>query len=130
EFGSDRWSCPQYCEALLEAGYDVFTFEPRNQGDSDADAAYHPLQWVTDRDLQDMRAALKYLTGRPDADPRGVGLFGISKGGSAGLLAAADDPRVLCCVTDGAFAVYTTMVPYMRKWFSIYNPNYLLHGPF
>ena len=30
------------------------------------------------------------------ADPRGVGLFGISKGGSAGLIAAAKDDYVRC----------------------------------
>src|SRR5687768_1718158 len=35
EFGSNRWSCVAYCEQLLEAGYDVFAFESRNQGDSD-----------------------------------------------------------------------------------------------
>src|SRR3954463_6617140 len=29
EFGSNRWSCVQYCDHLLEAGYDVFAFEPR-----------------------------------------------------------------------------------------------------
>src|SRR5207248_10194121 len=49
---------------------------------------------------------------------------------SAGLLAAAYDPRVRCCVTDGAFGVYTTMVPYMRKWYVIYNPHLIFHGLF
>ena len=34
EFGSNRWSCVPYCEHLVEAGFDVFAFEPRNQGDS------------------------------------------------------------------------------------------------
>ena len=71
----------------------------------------------------DVQAALAYLKERPDADPRGVGFFGISKGGSAGLLAAADDPYVRCFVTDGIFATYTTMVPYMRKWIRIYSDH-------
>ena len=84
---------------------------------------YEPLQWVTDRDLADCRAALEYLNHRPDADPRGVGLFGFSKGGSAGLVVAADDRYVRCVVTDGAFGAYTTMVPYMREWFGIYDPQ-------
>lgn len=120
EFGSDRWSSQSYCEKLLADGYDVFAYEPRNQGDSDKDANYEPLQWVTDRDLADARAALKYLHARPDADPFGVGLFGISKGGSLGLLLAAEDRRVRCVATDGAFATYTTMVPFIRKWVGIY----------
>jgi uncharacterized protein len=120
EFGSDRWSCQSYCEQLLANGYDVFAYEPRNQGESDKDPNYEPLQWTTDRDLDDARASLKYLHYRPDADPRGVGVFGISKGGSLGLLLAAEDRLVRCVVTDGAFGTYTTMVPFIRKWVGIY----------
>jgi pimeloyl-ACP methyl ester carboxylesterase len=128
EFGSDRWSCLQYCEHLVNNGYDVFAFEPRNQGESDSQAGYEPLQWVTTFEVEDTRAALAYLKGRPDADPRGLGLFGISKGAGAGLLAAAADPYVRCFVTDGVFATYSTLVPYMRSWFRIYNSQYLLQG--
>jgi uncharacterized protein len=121
EFLSNRWAAVPYCEFLLRAGYDVFTFEPRSQGDSDKQPGYEPLQWVTDFEVKDFAAALAYLRGRPDADPRGVGLFGVSKGAGAGVLAAAGDPAVLCCVTDGMFATHTTMIPYMRKWISIYS---------
>jgi fermentation-respiration switch protein FrsA (DUF1100 family) len=128
EFGSNRWACVPYCEVLLENGYDVFAFESCGQGDSDPRPGYEPLQWVTDFEVGDTRAALEYLKGRPDADPRGVGFFGISKGAGAGLLAAADDSWVRCCATDGAFATYTTLVPYMRQWFRIYNQSYNLHG--
>src|SRR5437868_14226890 len=35
EFGSNRWACGPYVDYLRAAGYDVFTYEPRNQGDSD-----------------------------------------------------------------------------------------------
>jgi len=121
EYGSNRWACRQYCAALVEAGYDVFALEPRNQGDSDRDPNYEPLQWVTDRDVSDMRAAVAYLKARPDADPNGIGLFGISKGGSTGLIVAAADPWVKCLVTDGAYGTHTTMVPYMQRWIQIYS---------
>jgi dipeptidyl aminopeptidase/acylaminoacyl peptidase len=121
EFGSNRWACRQYCQALLAAGYDVFAFEPRNQGESDRDPNYEPLQWVTDRDVTDMRAAVAYLKSRPDADPRGAGIFGISKGGSTGVLVAATDPWVRCVVTDGMYGTHTTMVPYMQRWIQIYS---------
>jgi alpha-beta hydrolase superfamily lysophospholipase len=123
EFGSNRWSCRAYCEHLIAAGYDVFAFEVRNQGDSDSQPGYEPLQWVTDYEVRDTEAALAYLKARPDADPRGVGFFGISKGGGAGLIASSRDPYVLCCVTDGIFGTYTTLVPYMRYWFHIYSHN-------
>ncbi|MCU0703116.1 MAG: lysophospholipase [Fimbriiglobus sp.] len=126
EFGSNRWASVPYCGKLRDAGYDVFAYEPRNQGESETDTNYRPLQWVTDKDVADARAALNYLKDRHDADPRGVGVFGISKGGSVGLLLAAEDPAVRCVVTDGAFATYSTMVPYMRRWVSIYSPNHRL----
>jgi pimeloyl-ACP methyl ester carboxylesterase len=125
EFGSNRWSCLTYCDFLLQAGYDVFAYEPRNQGDSDKEPKLEPLQWVCDRDLSDARAALAYLKSRTDADPRGVGLFGISKGAGAGILAAADDPWVRCAATDGMFASCTTVVPYIRRWARIYNPHHI-----
>ena len=128
EFGSNRWACGPYVEYLRAAGYDVFTWEPRNQGDSDRQEGFEPLQWVTDREVADCQAALDYLKRRPDADPRGVGLYGLSKGANAGLVVAARDRSIRCAVTDGAFAHYSVMVPYMRVWFSIYNPHRPLHG--
>jgi pimeloyl-ACP methyl ester carboxylesterase len=121
EFGSNRWSCIPYCERLLAEGFDVFSFEFRSQGESGRQQGYEPIQWVTHFEVLDMQAALGYLKGRVDADPRGVGFFGISKGGTAGLMAAAREPYVRCLVTDGIFATYSTMVPYMRKWVSIYS---------
>jgi pimeloyl-ACP methyl ester carboxylesterase len=128
EFGSNRWACGPAVDYLRAAGYDVFTWEPRNQGDSDTQEGFEPLQWVTDREAADCQIALEYLKKRPDADPRGVGLYGFSKGANAGLVVAAHDPFVCCAVTDGAFGHYSVMVPYMRVWFSIYNPHRPLHG--
>jgi pimeloyl-ACP methyl ester carboxylesterase len=124
EYGSNRWACVPYCEFLLDNGFDVFAFESRGQGDSDAQPGYKPLQWVTQYEVCDVQAALSYLKRRNDADPRGIGFFGISKGGSAGLLAGSRDPYIRCFVTDGIFATRTTMVPYMRKWVAIVNTRY------
>jgi fermentation-respiration switch protein FrsA (DUF1100 family) len=126
EFGSNRWASVPYCESLLANGYDIFAFETRGQGDSPLQPNYDPSQWVTNFEVVDAEAAVAYLKSRPDADPRGVGFFGISKGGGAGLLAAARDPYVRCCVTDGIFATFGTVVPYMRKWVSIYNKSYFI----
>jgi pimeloyl-ACP methyl ester carboxylesterase len=128
EFGSNRWACRPYCERLLENGYDIFACETRGQGDSDCQPGYEPLQWVTDYEVSDLKTALAYLKARPDADPAGVGFFGISKGAGAGLIAAASDPYVRCCVTDGAFGTYTTLVPYMRQWFRIYDDRLWIQG--
>lgn len=128
EFGSNRWAAVPACADLRTAGFDVFTYEPRNQAESDRQEGFEPLQWVTDREVADCRSAIGYLKSRPDADPRGIGLYGFSKGANAGLIVAAEEPWIRCAATDGAFATYTVMVPYMRYWFSIYNPHYVLHG--
>src|SRR5260370_13937041 len=128
EFGWNRWSIGNYTDHLVEAGYDVFAYEPRNQGDSGMEPGLEPLHWICDRDLADAGAALKYLKARPDADPRGVGLFGISKGAGAGMLAAQDDPAIRCAVTDGMFASLSTVVAYMRRWINIYDRHYLVQG--
>jgi uncharacterized protein len=124
EYGSNRWACEPYCQFLRTAGFDVFTFEPRGQGDSDQQPGYEPLQWVTEFEVSDFKTALTYLKARADTQPRGIGFFGISKGGSAGLVAAAHDPFVRCFVTDGIFGTHSTMVPYMRKWVSIYSDRH------
>jgi pimeloyl-ACP methyl ester carboxylesterase len=128
EFGSDRWSCRSYCDPLLAAGYDVFAYEPRNQGKSDSMPEYEPLQWVTRYEVADARAAVAYVKSRRDADPKGIGWFGVSKGANAGLAVTTKDPHVRCAVTDGAFGLTSVMLPYMRKWIRLYNENYLVHG--
>lgn len=121
EFGSNRWACVPYCEFLREAGYDIFTFEMRGSGTSPAQQGYEPLQWVTEFEVIDFQTALAYLKNRPDRDPRGIGFFGLSKGGSAGLIVASQDEFVRCFVVDGVFACMTTMIPFMYRFVLIYT---------
>ena len=123
EFGSNRWAAHAYCSELLAAGYDVFTYESRNHGNSESDPNYKPLQWVTDKDMLDARAARNWLKDHlPEG--QGYGYLGISKGGSVGMMLAAEDADLQCIVTDGAYATCTTMVPYMRRWVDIYVKGY------
>jgi alpha-beta hydrolase superfamily lysophospholipase len=121
EYGSKRWACAPYCDFLRENGYDVFTFEPRGQGESPCHPGFTPMVWTTEFELADFRAAVAYMKKRPDADPAGIGFYGLSKGGSAGLFIACEDPYIRCCVTDGMFGMHTTMVPYMKKYIFIYS---------
>jgi pimeloyl-ACP methyl ester carboxylesterase len=122
ELTSDRWSAMRYVSDLLARGFDVFAFDFRNQGESQRQAGYEPMPWVTRYELHDVRAAVDYLASRPDADPRGVGLLGISRGGTAALCAAAEDPRIACVVTDGAFPLEEMQLHYMRRYMEIYLP--------
>ena len=120
EFLSDRSSFKPYLNDLRERGYDIFTFDFRNHGRSQSDPRYSPLQWVTEHEVADLNAALTYLRSRPDRDPAGVGLFGVSRGGSTALIIAANDPSVWGVITDGAFPTSGTMLAYIRRWAEIY----------
>jgi pimeloyl-ACP methyl ester carboxylesterase len=120
EFLSDRWSFAHYCEGLRDRGFDLFTFDFRNHGESAAKRGYQPLQWVTDFEVRDLQAALAYLRLRPDFDPSGVGIFGVSRGGNAALCLAAREPAVWGVITDGAFPTRGTMWAYIHRWAEIY----------
>src|SRR5262249_10560531 len=119
--GPNRWSCVAYCAHLRAPGFGGFTFQPPRPGARDPHTGSHPPQRGAPSEVADFQAALDYLKGRPDADPTGVGFFGISKGGGAGVIAAARDPYVRCVVTDGIFGTYSTMLPYMHRWIRIYS---------
>jgi len=129
EYLSDRWSFQPYLNPLRDDGFDVFTFDFRNHGLSGVDPAYKPLQWVTSHEVLDLRAALHYLRTRPDYDPAGVGLFGVSRGGSTALLVGAKDRGVWGVITDGAFPTRGTMLAYITRWAQIYVASpYLWRG--
>ncbi len=126
EYLSDRWSYVPYLDHLRDVGFDVFTFDFRNHGTSDSDPAYRPLQWTTDHEVRDLRAALDYLRRRPDRDPAGYGLFGVSRGGGVALVVAAYERDVWGVITDGAFPTRGTMTAYIGRWSEIYVQSRLL----
>ncbi len=105
----------------MTSAIDIFTFDFRNHGASASDPIYAPLQWVTDHEVRDLRAALAYLPSRPDHDPAGFVLFGVSRGGGTALVVAAGEPDVWGVVTDGAFPTSGTMTAYILRWAEIYR---------
>lgn len=130
EFLGDRHSVHHYADDLREQGFDIFTFDFRNHGDSQSEPGFDPIQWVSDRDRRDLRAALEYLATRPDADPAGLALFGVSRGGGAALSVAAEWPSVWGIVTDGAFPTAGTMLAYILRWAEIYvHPAWVRYLP-
>lgn len=126
ELTGERACAVKYAHDLCQRGFDVLTFDFRNHGTSDSLQGYKPMPWLTRFELDDVRAAIDYLSSRPDADPRGIGLFGISRGGSAAICAAAGDERVRAIVTDGAFPTEAMQIHYMRRYAGIYTPMTML----
>ncbi len=70
---------------LSRAGFRVLRFELRGFGDSDGED-YHATDFETE--VKDNLAALDYLRGRPDVDPRRVFVYGHSTGGMEAALLA------------------------------------------
>jgi len=122
EFNSDMYSCARYCRYLLSAGYDVFTFDFRGHGESSGEPGYVPRQWPSDREVNDMLGAIAYVEDwlEQQGRPVEIGLFGISRGAGAAVLAAQNNPAVKAIITDGAFSSDTTLEYLMRRWAYIF----------
>ena len=122
EFGNDRTSCLRYTRSLLAAGYDVFTFDFRGHGASPPEQGYRPRQWPSDRERADMLGAIAFIGSwlEQRGRPRDVGLFGISRGAGAAILASIGIPSVRAIVTDGVFSSDTAMEYLMRRFATIF----------
>lgn len=122
EFGMDRWSCSRYAEPLRAAGYHVFTFDFRGHGESPPEEGYKPRQFPSDREQADMLGAIAhvedYLERR--GRPREVGLFGLSRGGGAAILASIDIDSVKAIAVDGAFSSDAVMEYLVKRWANIF----------
>lgn len=122
EFGSDLHSCRRYVSPLIEVGFDVFTFDFRCHGESSCPHNYEPLQWPSDKELEDTLGACACVENMLEAQgkPPRIGLFGVSRGAGSGLLAASSDPNIQAVVCDGAFSTETTLIALMKRWASIF----------
>ncbi len=122
EYGSDMYSCARYTNPLLEAGFDIFSFDFRGHGESSRSGNYNPLQWPSDKELEDVLGACMYVESALSGEgkPTDIGLFGVSRGAGSGLLAAASDPSIKAIVCDGAFSTGTTLIALMKRWAHIF----------
>jgi len=121
-FKMDRWTALEYVDEARDLGLEVFSFEFRNQGESEAEEGYRPMQWVTTREVRDVEAAMAHVRARQEdrALPVRIVLFGVSRGGGAALVAASRDGDVAALVTDGAFPTHGMQLAFMLRWVGIY----------
>lgn len=122
EFCSDMFSCARYCRPLQEAGYDVFTFDFRNHGASEHEEGFTPRQWVTDREISDMRGAVAWVERwlEEQGFEKKIGIFGISRGACAAILHAVDNPSIRAIVSDGGYSTDRTIEYFMKRWAYIF----------
>lgn len=101
-----------YHEALLGAGIAVLVFDYRGFGDSEGDATYlDPADQV-----EDWRAAVTYLTTRPEIDASRIGAFGSGgTGGGNAVMAAGLDVRIKATVSQVPIADGRDWLHRMRR---------------
>lgn len=129
EYCSDMQSCGRYCRPLVESGYDILAFDFRGHGLSPSEPGYTPRQWVTERELHDIRGAIAYARLWLERSGRApeVGLFGISRGGCAAIIAAEELKEVRAIAVDGAYSTDQTIEYFMRRWAYIFATVRLLY---
>jgi uncharacterized protein len=85
-----------YAERLSQLGYTALVFDPRYRGESGGEPRCHESPAAK---VEDLRAAVAFLSGLPTVDSDRLALIGICMGGGHALAAAADEPRVRAVAT-------------------------------
>lgn len=122
-FTENRHSAVRYAGFLREEGFRLFTFDFRAHGESGCPEGYTARQWVTEGEVFDVRAALRYLRSRPDTAGCRIAFFGISRGAVAALMVAGAEPSIAAVVSDGAFSTVRVLDAYIHRWAPIFVPS-------
>lgn len=126
EFGGSYWSARSYVEALIDDGFAVLAFDFRNQGESEDQPGYVPTHWLTEREVADVRSALRHAESLVEFAGLPVGMFGVSRGANAALAAAARSPQVRAVAVEGAFSTDAMMLYYAYRWAELYVPSWVI----
>ncbi len=117
----DNYIGMEVSRALVQHGYDVFTFDFRGHGESGGDVG--ALGALETRDIS---GALAYLKGRGVDE---VGSFALSMGAATELLAAPEHSEMRAIIADSSFADLFTVLDKERARNGIpsfFNPGILL----
>lgn len=127
ELNGNHWTGLTYGQALLDAGFAVLAFDFRNQGCSEHQSGYQPIHWVTEFELADIEGVLAWAQQQEGLESLPVGIFGVSRGGSAALLAAARFPQIQAVVTDSGYGTMAMIQHFMTKFSRYVVPDWFFH---
>lgn len=86
-----------FASHFVRAGFAVLAIDYRTVGASEGEPRG---QDCPQRQAEDFRSAISYLSGRPEVDAARIGLWGVSVGGSVAVQAAVLDRRAKCVVVQ------------------------------
>ena len=124
ELHGNHWTALHYCPALLDAGYALLAFDFRNQGNSSVQEGYDPIHWVTEFEMQDVAAVLRYVGADDQLRHLPVGVFGVSRGGSVALAAACRHSQIQAVAVDSAYAALPLIRSFMYKFSRYVVPDW------
>lgn len=104
ELDGNRWTAMHYIEALVDASIAVVSFDFCNHGESTAVANYTPIHWITQLEVTHLDAVLNWVKSDHRFDGLKMGLFGVSRGGCAALIAASTRSDIAAVVTDSVYS--------------------------
>jgi dipeptidyl aminopeptidase/acylaminoacyl peptidase len=104
--------------AILAAhGYGVLLFDWRAEGQSDG-AMVSFGQFET----RDLRAAVDFALAQPGVQPGKIGALGLSLGGSAMTLGAAQDDRIKAVIIEASFTTLADVAAWRTRWLPLVGP--------
>lgn len=95
-FGNNRASMMFEARLFAQQGYGVLLYDARAHGESEGSL----VTWG-DHERRDIRAALDFVSARPDVDPDRIGALAFSLGGFAVAEVAAEDTRIAALTIEG-----------------------------
>ena len=126
ELEGSHWSAGTYARGLLDAGYVVVSFDFRGQGESDSQPGYDPLHWPTKLEIEDVRAAIRFIENRPDLNGLSLGIMGVSRGSTPALVAAAEFTNVKAVCCEGAYSTDALLYYVISRWATLYMPRSIM----
>jgi len=95
----DKRDLAGLADALMDAGFGVLAFDFRNWGESDRG----PVTFGY-REAQDVLGAVTFVQNRRAESQQQIGVFGLSMGAAAAIIAAAETPAIDAVVADSSYA--------------------------
>ncbi|MCA9060767.1 MAG: alpha/beta fold hydrolase, partial [Planctomycetaceae bacterium] len=125
ELNGNHWMVRRYCEALIDQGYAILGFDFRNQGSSDSQPDYAPIHWLTEFEMEDVAAVVRFVEADPELTHLPLMAFGVSRGGAAALAASCRYPQIQTVISDSGFGTMDMSRHFVERFARLIIPNWI-----